>query len=390
MAGALYAGGVVISTIYPGVPLWQIIAGLALVAGIYTIFGGLSAVVITDAIQAVVLLLGASLVSFIAWQQIGSWEQVVQALPPDGTSLIQPATDDVLPWPGLLGVFIIGFYFWCTNQVIVQRTLGARDENHGRWGALFGGLLKVPALFILIMPGMFAATLYPGLENPDNAFPLLAFDLMPVGLRGLIGAALIAAIMSSVDSTLNSASTIVTMDYVKTLRPDTDDRALTVIGRVTTGIFMIIATIWAPQIQNFPTLWSYLQSILGYIVPPVVAAFILGIFWRRANRHGAFWTLVTVGPLGVVLFIIIEALGVFEFQFLYSNILLTLLSFAVLIGVSLSTEEPAPEKIENTTWKPQDWENETRQLSDVPWYANYRILSSILVLVTLVIIIMFW
>jgi SSS family solute:Na+ symporter len=389
-AGALYAGSVVINAIYPGLPLWQIITGLAIIAGIYTIFGGLSAVVLTDAIQAVVLIIGATVVSILAFNQIGSWEAVTQAVPDGGMSLIQPVDDETLPWPGLIGVFIIGFYFWCANQVIVQRTLGAKSENDGRWGALFGGLLKVPALFILIMPGMFAAVLYPGLQNPDNAFPLLAFDLMPIGVRGLIGAALIAAIMSSVDSTLNSASTIVTMDFIKTLRADINDSMLTGIGRIVTGIFMVVAAIWAPQIQNFPTLWQYLQSILGFVVPPVVAVFILGIFWQRATRHGAFWTLATVGPLGILLFILIPVMGVFEFQFLYASTLLFILSCITLVTISLLTEAPEKEKIETTTWQPRYWKQETQDLQHVPWYQNYRILSGALAVVTLVVVIAFW
>jgi SSS family solute:Na+ symporter len=240
------------------------------------------------------------------------------------------------------------------------------------------------------MPGMFAAVLYPGLQNPDNAFPLLAFDLMPIGVRGLIGAALIAAIMSSVDSTLNSASTIVTMDFIKTLRADINDSMLTGIGRIVTGIFMVVAAIWAPQIQNFPTLWQYLQSILGFVVPPVVAVFILGIFWQRATRHGAFWTLATVGPLGILLFILIPVMGVFEFQFLYASTLLFILSCITLVTISLLTEAPEKEKIETTTWQPRYWKQETQDLQHVPWYQNYRILSGALAVVTLVVVIAFW
>jgi SSS family solute:Na+ symporter len=389
-AGALYAGGVVIQIIFPGIPLWQSISALAVVAGIYTIFGGLSAVVLTDAIQAVILIIGATLVSIVAFLEVGSWQAVVNAAPEGGMHLFQPINDEVLPWPGLIGVILIGFYYWCTNQVIVQRALGARDVNQGRWGALFGGFLKIPAIFILIMPGIFAAALYPELDNPDNAFPLLAFGLMPVGLRGLIGAALIAAIMSSVDSTLNSASTLVTMDFVKTLRSNIDDRRLTIIGRTATGIFMLIAAIWAPQIQNFPSLWTYLQSILGYIVPPVVAAFILGIFWKRANAHGAFWTLISVGLLGITLFISIEVLRLFEFQFLYSTTLLFLLSCTMLVGISLATGKPAPEKVDELTWHRRYWHNETRELQQIPWYKNYRIQSAALAILALTVVIFFW
>jgi len=392
MAGALYAGGIVIQTIFPSLPLWQTILTLTIVAGVYTVFGGLSAVVITDAIQAVVLLIGGTIVSVMGFMAIGSWGEVVQAAPPGGLTMFKPAGSASVPWPGLLGVMIIGFYFWCTNQVIVQRALGAKDVNQGRWGALFGGLLKIPALFILIFPGLFARVLYPGLENPDQAFPALAFDLLPIGLRGLVGAALVAAIMSSVDSTLNSASTLVTMDFVKNLRPKTSDKQLAAIGRMSTGIFMIFAAAWAPQIVNFENLWTYLQSILGYLVPPTVAVFILGIFWKRANRHGAFWTLAIGIPTGIILFILFQVLNVdaaFNIHFLYLNMILTALAFALMIGVSLATSEPITENIENNTWTRGVWRAESRELKQVPWYANYRILSGVLTVLALAVVLSF-
>ena len=156
-----------------------------------------------------------------------------EVTPPEMLSLIRPAGDDVLPWPGLItGVFLLGFYFWGTNQFMVQRTLGAKNLDHGRWGALFAGLLKVPVIFIMVLPGTFARVLYSPdtyealAQRPDMVFPTLLFDLLPVGVRGLALAALVAAVMSSVDSTLNTASTLVTMDFIKKLKPDASNRVL--------------------------------------------------------------------------------------------------------------------------------------------------------------------
>ncbi|MGB5351873.1 MAG: hypothetical protein WBN10_19845, partial [Polyangiales bacterium] len=176
-----------------------------------------------------------------------------------------------MPWPGIAGVFIVGMYFWCTNQFIIQRALGAQTLDDGRWGALFAGLLKLPHLFTLILPGVFATVLYPGLENPDMVFPMLAFDLLPIGLRGFMLAVLAAAMLSSLESILHSASTLFTMDFVQTARPDMDSQQLARWGRGAIVVFMIFAVVWTPQISRFPTLWQYRQSILSYLTPPVVA-----------------------------------------------------------------------------------------------------------------------
>ena len=299
-AAALYAGALVVQMIYPSIPMWQSVMVLGVLAGLYTVAGGLKAVVYTDAVQAVLLILGALLVSIMAFNAVGSWDAVTAVVPADDLSIIRPADDPVMPWPGLLtGVFLLGFYFWGTNQFMVQRTLGAKDLNHGRWGALFAGLLKLPVIFIMVLPGIFARLIYtpeahPEIakalaENADLIFPTLMFDLLPVGIRGLVITALVAAIMSSVDSTLNSASTLVTMDFVKKLKPDAGNHTLVIVGRVVTFVFMTLAILWAPQILRFPDLWTYLQQMLAYLAPPVLACFLVGVFWKRANRSWGTW-----------------------------------------------------------------------------------------------------
>ncbi|MCC5833568.1 MAG: sodium:solute symporter [Opitutales bacterium] len=390
-AAGLYAGGVVMSVMYPEVPIWIPIAMMGVLAGLYTIFGGLSAVVITDSIQAVVLILGAILISVIAFSQIDSWEQVVQAAPENGMRLILPADDAFLPWPGLFtGVFIIGFYFWATNQFIVQRTLGAKDLNHGRWGALFAGLLKLPVLFLMVLPGTIALVLYPDLPSPDLVFPTLTFDLLPVGLRGFILAAMIAAIMSSIDSTLNSASTLVTMDFVKHHRPQVSQKTLVRIGRIVTGVFMIFAVLWAPQITQFPTLWQYLQSILAYITPPVVVCFLAGLFWVRANKDGAFLTLAIGVPLGVIGFFANEIFGLMQIHFLYACFALFIFNAVVMAVVSLSTPRPAADVIKNYTWSLQTYREETEDLRGLPWWQNYRYQALVLLSLTIAIVAWFW
>ncbi|MBW1874620.1 MAG: sodium/solute symporter, partial [Deltaproteobacteria bacterium] len=194
--GSLYAGAMVLKTLLPGVSIWITITVAAVAAGVYIAFGGLGAVVANDALQGVLILAGGVVISVLAWQAVPSWDAVVEAAGPGALNLMQPASDPVMPWPGIGGVFIVGMYFWCTNQFIIQRALGAQTLDDGRWGALLAGLLKLPNLFILILPGVLATVLYPDLDNPDLVFPMLAFDLLPIGLRGFMLAVLAAAMLS--------------------------------------------------------------------------------------------------------------------------------------------------------------------------------------------------
>lgn len=347
--------------------------------------------VVSDTIQATVLLIGATIIAVLTFRAIPSWEAVERAAPRDGLSLIQPANDPTLPWPGLFtGVLIIGLYFWATNQLMVQRTLGAKDLNHGRWGSLLAAALKLPILFIMILPGTMAVVLYPGLPNPDLVWPTLAFDLLPVGLRGVVLAALIAAISSTVDSVFNSASTIVTMDFVRVYRPEISQDGLAAVGRLTTGLVMVVAAAWAPQIQGFQTLWQYLQSVLSYVVPPVVAVFILGIFWRRANRHGAFYTLAVGVPLGIAGFVANEVFRLSSIQFLYAAGISFAASCLILAGVSLATSPPPRESTEGLTWGRETWAEDSRALEGTPPYRNYRYQALALLAATAVIVIWWW
>jgi SSS family solute:Na+ symporter len=394
-AGSLYAGALVIQIIFPQVEIWQGAAFLAILAGSYTIVGGLAAVVFTDAIQAIMLTIGSIIVAVLAFIAIGgSWEAVTNATPPEMLGVIMPLNDSFLPWPGLLiGVPILGFYFWCTNQFMVQRVLGAKDVNHGRWGVLFAAAMKVPVIFFMVLPGAFARVLYPDLTNPDMVFPTLMFDLLPVGILGLIAAALLAAIMSSIDSTLNSASTLVTMDFFQKIKPDASQKTLTTVGRLFAFIFMILSAAWAPQIVNFPSLFSYLQNILAFISPPIVALFLTGLFWRRANGHGAFAAIMVGGIISVV-GIVSTVTGadniLTQIHFLYMAGIILLLCTIIVIVVSLLTTPPDEEKVESFIWTKKVYDAETEELKLMPWYQNYRILSLIILASVAVMVGMFW
>lgn len=390
-AAALYAGAMVMQVLFPQIPLWQTVAVASLIAGVYILFGGLDAVVLNDTVQALMILVGGAVIAVMTFNRIPSWELFKDTAAPGHLSLIQPASDALLPWPGILtGVLVVGLYFWCTNQFIIQRALGARSLEHGRWGSLLAGMLKLPNLFILIIPGVMARMLYQDLENPDLIFPMLAFDLLPIGLRGLMLAALAAAILSSLESIFNSAATLFTMDFVKHFRPGMTEGHLVRTGRAATIGFMLLSTLWAPQITRFPSLWQYLQSILSYITPPVVVIFALGIAWRRATATAANLTLTIGIPLGVIGWITNEIFKVYQIQFLYACGLMTLLSALIFIATSLVTARPSLGKVEGLTWSPDFWRTESRQLKGEKWYRNYRYQSVILLAMAMMIVAIWW
>ncbi|MDX1672480.1 MAG: sodium:solute symporter [Balneolaceae bacterium] len=388
IAATLYAGGIVIQMIFPSFPLWTVIVGLAVIAGVYTISGGLSSVVYTDAIQAVILIVGSIFITYFAWNQSGGMEAVMQITDPSHFEIIKPVTDEELPWPGLItGVFLLGFYFWGTNQYITQRALASRTTAHGQWGAMFAGFLKLTILFIMIMPGAFARVLYPDIEVVDRVYPTMMFDLLPVGILGLVLAGLIAAMMSSIDSGLNSVSTLVTMDFYQQRHPEKNQEELMGIGRWITFIVMLIAVVWAPQIQNFEKLWDYLQYVLSWFSPPVLALFAMGLFWKRATKTGAMWC-IAVGAVITVFAIGFNAQEqIIDFLYM-TGIHFALCCIAHAVG-SLLSDPPAPDVVENTVWQPAAFRKETAELKSMAWYKNYRYQAAALVAIVVVIILIF-
>jgi SSS family solute:Na+ symporter len=390
-AAALYAGATVMQVLFPGVPFWVTVATAALVAGLYILIGGLEAVVLNDTLQAGLIIVGGSVIGCMTLARIPSWEAVRAAAPPSALHLGLPASDPVMPWPGLVtGVLVVGLYFWCTNQFMIQRALGARSLDHGRWGALFAGALKLPNLFILILPGVMATVLYPRLERPDLVFPTLAFDLLPVGFRGLILAALAAAILSSLESIYNSASTLFTFDFAAKLKPGLSDARLVRTGRWATVAFMVLSAAWAPQITRFPTLWQYLQSVLSYVTPPAIAVFLLGMLWRRATPSAAAVTLAVGLPLGLAGWIANEIVGVFSIQYLYASGVMFAVCCALMVGVSLVTRPADTSRLEAAVWHPELWRVDRLALQGVSWNRNWMVLSALLLVVTASIVAWWW
>ena len=407
IAATLYAGGVVINMIFPEFTLFTIIIVLALVAGVYTISGGLSAVVYTDAVQAVILIFGSTLITIFAYQAAGGWGEVEAITDASHFNIIKGIDDESMPFPTIFtGVLIIGFYFWGTNQYITQRTLAAKSVRQGQWGAIFAGFLKLSILFVMIFPGAFARVLYPfagmsedgkplataldgELIGMDAIYPSLLFDFLPTGIIGIVLAGLIAAMMSSLDSGLNSVSTLITMDFYKKKNPKADQKSLMVVGRIITVVIMIIAIVWAPQIGKFSKLWDYLQQTLSWFSPPVVALFVMGLFFKRINNKGALAG-IGVGLLLTILIVINELNGkpVSLPNFLYMAGIHFALSAITMIVVSYMTPPPEDAQVDSMIWTPAVYKAETAELSDLPFYKNYRYQA--LALIVVVIIILAW
>lgn len=438
-AAGLYVGSIVLKLLFPDVDSTYIIIGLAVAAAAYTIPGGLNSVIQTEVIQAVLLIIGSCLLTYFAFEELGGgWSGMMSKLDaalasgdvnfgdraaegkfiPSNSgevfSLVRPNNDEFMPWWGLLtGVPLLGFYFWANNQFMVQRVLGAKDLNHGRWGALFAGLLKLPVIFIMVVPGVLALLLFSSLdisnlnyplpdgsmcENlidcPNLTYPVLLFQLLPTGILGLVVAGLLAAMMSSVSATFNSASTLITMDFIKQLRPEMTSKQLVRAGQIATLVLVVLASAWVPFIEKVSdSLWGYLQLVIAFTSPPVVSAFILGLFWKRANGTGAFVSLLVGGAVAV--FMILSASYdispyINEFHFLAKANLLFVISIITHVVVSLATELPDAQKVADYTYRKELFNEETEELKAFPWYQNYRYLAIILLVVTTIIVGCFW
>jgi SSS family solute:Na+ symporter len=314
----------------------------------------------------------------------------MRGVDPAAISLIRPIGDTGVPWPGLLlGIPLLGFYYWCTNQSIVQRMLSARNLDHARWGALFAGLLKLPVLFLIVLPGTCALLLFPHLPQPDLVYPNLILHLLPTGIVGLVVAGFVAATMVSIASMLNSASTLITMDVIKQLRPGLTDSQVVRIGRMSTVGLLAVAVAWAPQLQLFPSLWQYLQAVLAYAVPPVVALFLVGMFWRGANADGAAAAMLLGSMCGFVLFLANAVLGWTHFHFLYAAPILTALDAWILIVASRLGRGSGDASGGIALWKFAFSRAELGRLKRLPVWQDYRFQAAALLVLTAAVVIAF-
>lgn len=347
-AGALFAGSLTLKLLFPEVPLWILIASIAFLGGVYVIFGGLKAVMVTDTIQGVLLIIVGAVIFYLTFTQIGSWEGVREAAPEGGFTITPPADDDFFPWPGIFtGAIWLSFYYWTTNQVVVQKVLAAKNLDHGRWGLLLAGGMQLPFLFILVLPGVMGRDIFPEIGDADQIWPALVFGLLPEGLRGLALVALVAALMSTVDSVLNGSASLVVNDFVKPRKKEMSEEKMLLLSRVLVGIFMVLAAIWAPIIGSFGGIVEYFQSFVGYITMPVAVVFLGGLFWARPPRHAAFWTLSIGIPIGIACFTAFEALELIDLQFLYGTGLMLLMNLAIFVTITFRPEAPDLKKGED-------------------------------------------
>src|SRR3984893_10639883 len=370
----LYAAAIVLERVVGWSPLTAAVI-LVIATGIYTIARGLAAVIYTDLVQTLILIAGAVILTLIGMHQVGGFEGLRVAVPASYFHMIKPPSDPDFPWTGIFfGAPILGIWYWCTDQVIVQRVLSAKDEGHAKAATIFAGFLKILPVFMLVLPGLIAVALYRDLFkfgpngevlNGDIAYPTLIINLLPTGLVGLMIAALLAALMGAMSSVFNSASTLVTLDFYKKIKSDATERQLVGFGRVMTGVMVVLGLAWVPFIHLISSKLSIsLQSVQGYISPPIAACFILGILWPRLNAHGAISSLLTGFALGALRFIF-ELMdraagghafdnaflrGLVDMNFLHYSILMFVVCCAVLIGVSLMTPAPDRTKLAGLTF----------------------------------------
>jgi len=354
----LLAGGLVLK----GVLGWDMFTSailLVLMTGLYTVIGGMNAVVYTQIFQSIILVAGALLLSTFGLIEIGGFSGLTEKLPSDYFKILKPLTDPNLPWTGImLGAPILGIWYWCSDQYMVQRILSAKGLKDARKGTVFAALLKIFPIFLLIFPGLIAAILYPDFKG-DSAFSLLlSGSLLPIGIKGIVIAGFFAALMSSLSSSFNSAASLLALDLFNFFRPKATDHEIVLVGRLSTMLFVIAAIAIIPLTKMIDSsIYIRLQALHAYIAPPIVSVFLLGIFWKRASSQGAIWALVIGGLIGFSKIIIssinISHYDTFTFikqfndiNYLHFAVLLFSISTAVIVLFSLFAKEKIDSKNE--------------------------------------------
>lgn len=390
----VFAGAIVFQALLPdtfGSPdnaFWVGAFTTVILTGIYTVFGGMRAIMATAAPQAAIILIGSLVITLTGLSRLGAgagvvagWGELVSTASANAAqfALWRPLSDPDFPWLGvMIASPIIGIWYWCTDQYIVQRVLSAKDLQSARRGALFGGLLKVWPVLIFLVPGMIGWALHQkgllalpmkmvdgvSVIDGDTVFPTLVTTLLPSGIRGLIVACLLAALMSSLASLFNSSASLFTIDIYEKLRPGQSERHLLTVGRIATAVVVVAGLLWIPvmKVISGGGLYQYLQSVQGYLAPPIAAVFLLGLFWKRLNGQGAVWALAGGFVLGMFKLTcqaffgagkieapaFLAAIG--DFNFLYATGILFVASAILMIVGSLTSEPPADEQIKGLTY----------------------------------------
>ena len=388
----IYAGGVVVSSLL-GINFWVGALSTVVLTGIYTVLGGMRAVVYTETLQTIVLVLGAATLTFLGLQAVGGWSGLKSTLGAEYFNMWRPPSDPDFPWPSLFFTStIVGIWYWCTDQYIVQRVLTAKSIKEGRRGTIWGAFLKLLPVFIFLIPGVVALALKQRgqleWDSPDQAFPVLMSNLLPSGMRGLVAAGLLAALMSSLASVFNSCSTLFTVDIYKKLKPQTPEKDLLRIGRMATFVVVILGILWIPIMANISgVLYEYLQKVQSYISPPIAAVFLLGIFYKRINAKGALATLIAgfaIGALRMILELAKDRLP--EGSLFYHLGAMNFLTFGayfflicVIIAITVSLTAPAEpsEKLRGLTFATLTHEQKSANKNSYNWV---DIITSLVVL----------
>lgn len=379
----IFAGALVFETI--GIPFWTGAIITVFATGFYTVLGGLRAVIYTDMVQAFILLAGTMAVTFFGLYQLGGWGELMTTLDlaaqggnsPEAKeffNLWRPMSDSDYPWTGMLfGAPILGVWYWCTDQYIVQRALSAKDIPNARRGALFAGYLKLLPVFIFFIPGVIAFALMQkgmlsfSMENADQALPAMITSFLPAGLRGLAIAGLLAALMSSLSSAFNSSSTLLTIDFYQQRNPNATEKDLVRFGQIATVILVILSLGWIPFMKTLMGggIFHYLQSVQAYISPPIAAVFLFGLFFTWINAKGAIFALWSGFAIGIFRLVIEfmsnegsiavqpdSFLGLFlGINFLHFALILFLFCAAILMLVSRTGEAQSMEVLEELTFQ---------------------------------------
>lgn len=441
IAVAIYAGGIVFRALLPEInfmgmdTFWIGSILLIVLTGIYTIFGGLRAVVYTETLQTFVKIIGALMVTYFGLKALGGWDKLYEICGSEMFNLWKPIVpegvestwapvkeagrqawyfNDKYPWPGmLLCAPIIGLWYWCTDQYIVQRVLGAPNETEARRGSTFAAFLKLTPVFLFIIPGMICFALAKSGINADlhrelfdasgnlirdraqAAFPLLVMHVLPIGVRGIVVAGLLAALMSALAGVFNASSSLFTMDFYSKLRPQASQQQLVVVGRVATVVMVIIGLLWIPVIQGGRGLYDYLQGIQAYLAPPIFVVFFFGIFMKRMNGPGCLATLITGFLMGLFRLAVdtpVKLMGTSYAEgsflwiinntfFQYYSLLITVICIIVFIVVSYATAPPDYARIGGLTYStltPED-----RRASRMTWNWKDALMAVLLIVAIL-------
>jgi SSS family solute:Na+ symporter len=386
VAVTVYAGGLVFQQVFGIEELWGIdffwiaAIGLVLITALYTVLGGMKSVLYTSILQTPILLLGSLIILVLGLRELGGWDEMMRicgAIPANDygnsmTDLIRHNSDSNFPWLGaLIGSAIIGFWYWCTDQYIVQRVLSGKNEREARRGSIFGAYLKLLPVFLFLIPGMIAFALHqksgaflPELEagvlNADAAFPTLVAKLLPAGLKGLVVCGILAALMSSLASLFNSSAMLFTIDFYKRFKPHTPEKKLVIIGQVATVVIVVLGILWIPIMRSVGNvLYTYLQDVQSVLAPGIAAAFLLGVTWKRTSAKGGLWGLIAGLVIGLtrlgakVYYSTTGATGDSLFKYLFYDLnwlffcgWMFLFCVIVIIMVSMLTQAPSAEKIQ--------------------------------------------